>query len=222
MKRINIPFITSIGLHFLIGAILLTKPYFYTPYLSMDNFFPIEILEVNNEKEIFLPKKSSLKHSIQFPLQKNEKDNEKQILEEGKEIVFKYPIIEKSSFISEEKKDQDVEVPLLLPLEKNNSDTSQQNSLFFYFSLIREKIEQNKIYPEVARKKGITGKVKLNFSILSNGDIREIKILSSSGNDILDNSAIETIKRIIPFPPFPKDLQKDSISFVITISYKLK
>ena len=71
---------------------------------------------------------------------------------------------------------------------------------FFY---IRDLIQKNITYPRVARQMGWQGKVTVSFLILNDGRISNIKVKQSSGKDILDNNAVETIKRASPFPPPP-------------------
>lgn len=65
---------------------------------------------------------------------------------------------------------------------------------------IRDSIEKAKIYPLLARKKGIEGKVILRFRIKPNGEVEEVRILKGSGFEILDKISIETIKRAAPLP----------------------
>jgi len=71
---------------------------------------------------------------------------------------------------------------------------------FFY---IRDLIQKNITYPRVARQMGWQGKVTVSFLILNDGRIIDIKVKQSSGKEILDNNAVETVKRASPFPPPP-------------------
>lgn len=67
-------------------------------------------------------------------------------------------------------------------------------------NIIRNSIEKSKAYPPLARRRGIEGKVFLRFRIRPDGKVDEIRIIKSSGFDILDKTAIETIKRSAPLP----------------------
>lgn len=67
-------------------------------------------------------------------------------------------------------------------------------------SVIRDSIEKVKMYPLLARKKGIEGKVIIRFRIRTDGRVEEIHIFKNSGHEILDRIAIETIKRAAPLP----------------------
>jgi len=56
------------------------------------------------------------------------------------------------------------------------------------------------IYPQEARKKGFEGEVILRVEVLSNGRIGQVELKKSSGYELLDRSALATIKqwRFIP------------------------
>ena len=84
------------------------------------------------------------------------------------------------------------------------------------FSYIRDMIIRRIIYPERAREMGWQGKVKVSFVIASDGFVKDIRILESSGIEILDRNAVETVRRASPFPRPPVAAQ-----LIIPISYRL-
>ncbi len=75
----------------------------------------------------------------------------------------------------------------------------------------RNKIEVvgNIYYPEEARTQQIFGSLQLMVSILPDGKIYDIQIVNSSGYQILDKAAIDTVKRAAPFDPFPQELRNE-------------
>jgi len=105
----------------------------------------------------------------------------------------------------------------------NKSSTKGKVSpLFHYQQLIKQKIEENKRYPLLARNKGIEGKVWVKFEILKDGKVKDIKIVKSSHHQILDKAAIESIKKANPFPPFPEGLKESSLIINICLRFELK
>ena len=72
-----------------------------------------------------------------------------------------------------------------------------------HFTYIRDTIMKNLSYPQMARKMGWEGKVIISFIICENGHAENIKIKESSGFGVLDKNAVETIKRVLPFPKPP-------------------
>ena len=68
------------------------------------------------------------------------------------------------------------------------------------FEIIRDSIERAKTYPVIARKRGIEGTVYISFRINAWGKPQELKILKSSGSNILDTATMDIVKRAAPFP----------------------
>jgi periplasmic protein TonB len=84
------------------------------------------------------------------------------------------------------------------------------------FSYIKDMINKKLTYPKTARQMGWEGKAKVSFTILLNGDARDIRIIQSSGREILDKNAVEAVKNASPFPGPPI-----AAEIIIPILYKL-
>ncbi len=69
-----------------------------------------------------------------------------------------------------------------------------------YFAKFRRRVYQLWEYPEVSRRKGETGVVKLSFSILKDGSIVNIRMLESSGYPNLDREVMRVIKNMAKVP----------------------
>lgn len=65
---------------------------------------------------------------------------------------------------------------------------------------LRAIIKQHLVYPGVARRMGWEGKVMLSFVICGNGRARDVTLLESSGRELLDRHAQETVLKISSFP----------------------
>ena len=85
-----------------------------------------------------------------------------------------------------------------------------------HFAYIKEMIEKEFVYPRIARRRGLEGKVIVSFVICEDGTVHGINIVESSGHKILDNNAIACVKRAAPFPPPPARAE-----LVFPITYKL-
>lgn len=95
----------------------------------------------------------------------------------------------------------DVEVILTVAHDKMaGASIASTNSEIDPLKIIRDSIERAKVYPPLARKKGIEGKVILRFRVSNNGEIDEVRVVKGSGFEILDRMSIETIKRSAPLP----------------------
>jgi protein TonB len=81
-----------------------------------------------------------------------------------------------------------------------------------------KKINDNKSYPRMARRRGIEGLVDVKFKILSDGSVDGIKVVSGRG--IFKRSAMEAISKSFPVVieealfSFPKEF-KVKISYVL-------
>jgi periplasmic protein TonB len=69
------------------------------------------------------------------------------------------------------------------------------------FAAIRDSILANLHYPMIARRQGWSGKVDVAFLIKPDGHISELRIEKSSGYPVLDEQALDAIRRSAPFTP---------------------
>ena len=98
----------------------------------------------------------------------------------------------------------------------------QDEAMLRYQDMIKQRIESCRRYPNWAKKQGFEGAVHLTFTVLSNGNTRDIKIARSSGFDILDDEAVSTVKKAAPFPPIPQDLNRSFLKIEVAVVFKLK
>jgi protein TonB len=76
-------------------------------------------------------------------------------------------------------------------------------------------------YPLVARRMGYQGKVVLNVEVLAEGRAGEVKLQSSSGYDILDRAALQTVKTW-KFSPATRFGQPITQWFLVPIKFSLE
>lgn len=113
---------------------------------------------------------------------------------------------------------------------KSEIDQSNTNEYFVehgdvyssYVWYVCSRINKVKYYPDSAIKKNITGKVNLTFTVRDDGQLIDIKLINSSGNTLLDNAAIESVKRASPFIRFPESIKQKEIFFNLPITYNIK
>ena len=66
----------------------------------------------------------------------------------------------------------------------------------------------NHHYPDQARRQRLSGDVRLVVAIFPDGRIKEINVLVSSGQALLDQAAIRSVQLAAPFAPFPENLRE--------------
>ena len=87
---------------------------------------------------------------------------------------------------------------------------------------IWQRVAKVKYYPKIARKSGFEGNPVVTFTLGEKGDLIKLKIIEASNYDVLNEAALETIRRGIPYPPIPEPLGKNPISFNLPILYVLE
>lgn len=87
-----------------------------------------------------------------------------------------------------------------------------------YFTAMRKAIELVWIYPQEATRRGLQGEVSLEFAINKDGRTSQIRVLKSSGYDVLDRAIVDAIKLASPFAPLPEGFKKNKL--VITGSFR--
>jgi protein TonB len=82
--------------------------------------------------------------------------------------------------------------------------------------------EQNKIYPNSAKRLNQMGKVQVNFVISKDGQIKNIRIVKDSNFQRLNEAAIEILTKLNKFEPIPEKLTKNSWELTVPIVYQIK
>ncbi len=75
-------------------------------------------------------------------------------------------------------------------------------------------------FPEDAGRR-LYGKPRVSISIYSDGTIKDVVVLQSSGDLVLDSKTLNIVHRAAPFAPFPKNVRKerDVLELIRTFSY---
>ncbi|WP_274425708.1 energy transducer TonB [Chelativorans sp. YIM 93263] len=75
-------------------------------------------------------------------------------------------------------------------------------------------------YPRSARRQGAEGEVHVAFTVTRNGGVGNIRVVRGSGAPILDDAAIETVRRAAPFPAIPPGAGRDSWAFTVPLAFR--
>lgn len=125
---------------------------------------------------------------------------------------------------------------------QNNNDTSDINELSFgsfnsqttiekraevesILSWVKEinfQIKKIIKYPKIAKDRNQSGRVLISLSLRTNGNLEDINIESSSGFKSLDQSAINSIKKLNKFVSAPFEIKNKLFTFILPINYELE
>jgi periplasmic protein TonB len=75
-------------------------------------------------------------------------------------------------------------------------------------------------YPEQARRMNLAGSLVLSVDVLANGNVDQIRVLRSSGYDILDEAAVRIVRLSAPFAPLTPEITEDVDILTITRTWQ--
>lgn len=90
-----------------------------------------------------------------------------------------------------------------------------------YEELLYAWIDRHKQYPLLAQRRGIQGSGSVRVRIDRAGRVLERSLVRSTGEAMLDQAALDIVRRANPFPAVPKEYGGPSFEFVAPIEYRL-
>jgi len=88
-----------------------------------------------------------------------------------------------------------------------------------YLAEVLGKIEKNKYYPRAARRRGMQGLVRVSFTILDKGGVRNIRVKDAPG--VLMKAAEKAVLQSVPLPS-PPDTVFCPLEIEYAMEFKLK
>jgi protein TonB len=97
------------------------------------------------------------------------------------------------------------------PREKTVSVDTQEAQFAGYLAAWKQRVEQlgTLNFPDAARRAGLAGNPVLEVAIGADGGLREIIVVRSSQQKLLDQAALRILRLAAPFEPFPDDIRRD-------------
>ncbi|MBN7760144.1 TonB family protein [Nitratireductor aquibiodomus] len=89
-----------------------------------------------------------------------------------------------------------------------------------YPGKVRTKLRRAQRYPSAAKRQRLKGEAHVRFTIARNGSVSAIRIVRSSGSDILDQAAVDTVRRAAPFPRIPDGAGRSSWGFTVPLAFR--
>lgn len=90
-----------------------------------------------------------------------------------------------------------------------------------YLQHVRERISRYKKYPPLARRRQLEGRVGIRFLLSATGEVQQLAISRSSGQELLDQAALKAVQDGSPFPRPPVDLPADPITIELNIVFNM-
>lgn len=90
-----------------------------------------------------------------------------------------------------------------------------------YRQRLARRLSQAKFYPRLAQRRGMEGKVMVRFVIERSGAIQSVWVEKSSGYAILDEAAVEAVRKMSRFEPFPQEISAPRWEVNFAMAYQL-
>jgi protein TonB len=88
-----------------------------------------------------------------------------------------------------------------------------------YNAVLSAWLQQHHEFPARAQRRKMYGETKVRFTIDRGGNLLDYEVVDSSGYKILDEAALETLKRASPMPPMPVELSGKEYNPTITLRF---
>jgi protein TonB len=91
------------------------------------------------------------------------------------------------------------------------SADTRESTIAAYLDNWKRRIEAvgDEYFPELGQLDGLTGSPTLEVSIDATGQLAEVIVRKSSGSKVLDQAALDILRRASPFEPFPPEISAD-------------
>ena len=227
-QKYEVKFLETVILSLLLHASLLV----IIPKMQQDDFVVPEILNIEidlNQSEppqiIEQPKKIDPPKPEKKPEPlKETAPIQEEVLEELPE-----PIVEDFSEYIEPEETTPTELEETAPIEETQEYIPPQPSpevvkkvTDSYTNQLTRAIAKQKKYPKIAQMRQWQGEVLLNIEIDPQGNLVKLDILEESRYKILNNEAMDMVKRASPFPQPPEELRLKNFTVLVPISFKLE
>jgi protein TonB len=102
------------------------------------------------------------------------------------------------------------------------ADTGGRSAISSYQTQVLAHLSRHRAYPPEARSRGATGVARVQFALGRDGRVMSVSLLGGSGERILDQAAIDMVRRASPFPPFPAGLAQSRMDFAAPVRFDLR
>lgn len=107
---------------------------------------------------------------------------------------------------------------------KTVSSATRDYLLANYRDNLSSKAERigNLNYPRAARELGLYGHLTLHVAVRSDGTLEGVRVVRSSGHEVLDQAAVRIVELAAPFAPFHPDIKRDVDVLDITVPWQFQ
>lgn len=90
-----------------------------------------------------------------------------------------------------------------------------------YLQRFRRRLQESLEYPLAARRQGLSGSVELEILLEPSGRIGAVRVISSSSHALLDDAALQAVRRLAP-EPLPAPLPRRPLRIRLPLGFELE
>ncbi len=90
-----------------------------------------------------------------------------------------------------------------------------------YLQRFRRHVQESLVYPLAARRQSLRGTVELDITLDPSGRVRDARIARSSSHGVLDDAAIDAVRRLDPLP-LPESLPRRPLLIRLPLVFELR
>lgn len=109
-----------------------------------------------------------------------------------------------------------------IPNQGSGARGVERNPEVSYIARVTSWLGQHKYYPLGARQSGIQGTVRLYLVINRDGEVLTLSVARSSGHPVLDQAAMQMVRRAEPLPAMPGSLLRTRLEIILPVHYALE
>ena len=90
-----------------------------------------------------------------------------------------------------------------------------------YLQRFRRHVQESLVYPLAARRQSLRGTVELDVTLDPSGRVRDVHVARSSSHGVLDDAALDTVRRLDPLP-LPESLPRRPLLIRLPLVFDLR
>jgi protein TonB len=106
--------------------------------------------------------------------------------------------------------------------EPSRPTATEEQMKQVYGQSISRQIKRYQKYPERAQRLGWEGTAEILLRIAADGKVAGVTLSKSSGKSVLDEEALNMVRRATPLPAAPQDLRGRELTVTVPIVFKLQ
>ena len=99
----------------------------------------------------------------------------------------------------------------------------EEDAFEHYRGLIRQRLEEHSQYlQEVTERSGESGRVVLQFTVLSDGQVVDPQVTDVVGHRTFRSAALRVLRRVGQLPPLPSEIRRQQILIEVPINFRFR